>query len=70
MFWWFERNGVYTRCEVLELPAGGYEFRIVDPNGHEQIEAFNDPMSLAKRQQAVENKLAAEGWTGPHGWVL
>jgi hypothetical protein len=70
LFWWFERNGAYTRCEVLELPTGGYEFRVVDPSGAEHIEQFADPASLAKRRQTVESRLAADGWTGPHGWLL
>lgn len=70
MFWWFERDGVYTRYEVLELPKGGYEFRVIDPNGGEQIEHFSDPDALARRQQALEQQLAGDGWSGPHGWVL
>jgi hypothetical protein len=70
VFWWFERNGTYTRCEVLDLPTGGFELRVVDPDGQEEIEHFADAATLARRQQAVEEQLAADGWTGPHGWLL
>ncbi len=70
MFWWFERNGEYIRCEVLTLPAGGYELRIVDGDGKEVVEHFHDPEELRQRQQAVRDALALAGWTGPHGGVL
>jgi hypothetical protein len=70
MFWWFERNGAYLRCEVLETPGGGYELRLVEPQGDERVERFADPDALARRQQAVERDLIADGWTGPHGWIL
>lgn len=70
MFWWFERNGVFLRCEVVDSPGGGYDLRISDPNGIERVEHFPDSSGLARRQQTVERELAAEGWTGPHGWNL
>jgi hypothetical protein len=55
---------------VLDLPAGGFELRVVEPDGLEKIEHFADATTLARRQQAVEERLAADGWTGPHGWLL
>lgn len=70
VFWWFERQGVYVRCEALDLPGGGYELRIVDPDGTEHVEHFPDSADLAKRQRAVERDLTAHGWSGPHGWNL
>jgi hypothetical protein len=70
MFWWFEREGVYTRYEVLDLPNGGYELRIVDAAGAEYIEQFDDTRQLADRQRTLETRLKATGWSGPHGRVL
>ena len=70
MFWWFERGGAYTRCEILQLATGTYELRVIDPSGAEHIEEFSNATELAKRQQDVEHDLVGEGWTGPHGWVL
>lgn len=70
MFWWFEREGRYMRCEVLDLPHGGYELRICNPDGTERVEYFPDSADLARRQRSVEHELAAEGWSGPHGWNL
>ena len=70
MFWWFERKGTYTRYEILDLPGGGYELRVIEPDGREQVERFQYADDLAKRQRVVEAELRAQGWTGPHGWVL
>jgi len=70
VFWWFERNGTYLRCEALDSPDGGFELRICDPDGTERIERFPDSAELTRRQQAVEDELAADGWSGPHGWNL
>jgi hypothetical protein len=70
VFWWFERDGVYTRCEVLELPTGSYEFRVIDPDGTEQIEHLANSTLLATRQRTLERRLASEGWTRPRGWAL
>ena len=70
MFWWFERGGRYMRCEILQLSSESYELRVVDPDGNERIEQFVDCGELARRQQAVQEDLAATGWTGPHGWLL
>lgn len=70
MFWWFEREGAYLRCEVLELPAGGYELRVIREDGSEQVERFSDATALAVRQQKVVDDLEDNGWSGPHGWVL
>jgi hypothetical protein len=70
VFWWFERGGQFTRCEVIEIADGGYELRVVEPSGAEHVEHFDSPTALAARQQAVELQLRTAGWSGPHGWVL
>ena len=36
----------------------------------ERRERFSDSSDLAKRQADFEKELAAEGWSGPHGWVI
>jgi hypothetical protein len=70
VFWWFERSGRYLRYEVRDLPDGRYEFLIVDTDGSERTEHFNGSSDLTKRQVDFERDLAADGWTGPHGWNL
>ena len=70
MFWWFERGGQYLRYETREAAAGRYELRVIRPDGSEQVENFDQSTDLTKRQLDFERDLAAEGWTGPHGWNL
>ena len=70
MFWWFERRWQYLRYEVRDLPTGGYELRVIDTDGRERAEHFDDSSELTKRQLDFEKELLAEGWTGPHGWNL
>ena len=47
MFWWFERGGAYLRCEVLKLATEKYELRVLDPDGTESVEAFDDDVELS-----------------------
>lgn len=70
MFVWFERGGKFLRYEARDLPDGGYELRIVDPDGTERAERFTDSADLNRRQIDFERELAEKGWTGPHGWNL
>ena len=70
MFWWFERRGQFLRYEVRGLPGGGYEMRVVDIDGRERAEHFDESTELTKRQVDFEKELLAEGWSGPHGWNL
>jgi hypothetical protein len=70
VFWWFEKSGQYTRCEILQIAAGGYELRVIEPSGAEHVEHFDSEVDLAARQTAVEAQLRTTGWSGPHGWVL
>ena len=70
MLWWFEREGLHTKIEVLDLPNGGYELRTIDPNGAEHVEHFTNAADLAKRQQAAEDGLIAEGWKRSGEWLL
>ena len=69
MLWWFEREGQRIRLEVLPLPAGAYELRVLDANGVERVEHFADAADLAKRQQEIQQTLVASGWRGPSTWI-
>lgn len=70
MFWWFEKTGEYLRYEARPRPGGGYELRVINPDGTERVEIFDDSNGLSRRQQAFERELASDGWNGPHGWNL
>ena len=70
MFWWYERRGEYSRAEVLPLPTGGYELRVVGPDGSEFVEQFDAADHVARRRSDIEEELRREGWSGPHGWYI
>ena len=70
MFWWFERNGHFMRCEVRDVPGAGYELVVTNSDGTDRVERFEDSSGLAKRQRELERDLVNDGWTGPHGWNL
>ena len=70
MFVWFEKGGSFLRYEARDLPDGRYELRIIDTDGTERVEIFNDSTSLNRRQIDFERELSEKGWTGPHGWNL
>ena len=55
---------------TLLLPTGGFELRIVEPDGTELVERFSDSSDLEKRQHAVISEVQNAGWSGPHGWNL
>ena len=68
MLWWFERETRRTTIEVLNLPAGEYELRVVDSDGVESVEHHTNASDLAKRQQAIQDILVAQGWVQTGGW--
>ncbi|HWF85211.1 MAG TPA: hypothetical protein VG222_10200, partial [Vicinamibacterales bacterium] len=70
VFVWFEKGGDFLRYEARDLSNGRYELRIIDADGTERTETFSDSTALNKRQIDLERELAANGWTGPHGWNL
>jgi hypothetical protein len=70
VFWWFERGGRYLRCEAQPLTSGGYELRIIEPDGAEHAEYFTEARDLTTRQSAIIDEATKAGWSGPHGWVL
>jgi len=67
MIWFFERQGKYVRCETRKTADGAYELVVADGDGTERVERFDDSAALAKRQVELEQRLTADGWTGPHG---
>ena len=70
MFWWFKRGSEYVRYESREVKPGAFELRFVDTDGSERVESFDDARKLEERQRDLEQSLANDGWTGPHGWNL
>jgi hypothetical protein len=70
MLWWFERDERRTTVEVLDLAEGGFELRVLAADGVECVERFVNAADLAKRQQAIQDALIAQGWTRSGEWIL
>lgn len=70
VFWWFKRGNDYVRYESREVKPGAFELRFIDVNGSERVETFDDARRLEDRQRDLEQTLARDGFTGPHGWNL
>ena len=70
VFWWFKRGNDYVRYESREVKPGAFELRFIDVNGSERVETFDDARRLEDRQRDLEQALAKDGFTGPHGWNL
>jgi hypothetical protein len=68
MFWWFKRGDSYVRYESRQNGVAAFELRIVNADGSEQVEQFDSDADLSARQRVLEQELAEDGWTGPHGW--
>ena len=69
MFYFFERESQYVRCEV-RLAPGALEAceLVVSENGEpERIELYPDWKSAEARWQELRARLAADGWKGPLG---
>ena len=71
MVFFFERQGQFIRCESRQAEQrDGYELVIIYPDGREEVEHFDDPVELNRRQLDLEAELTSTGWFGPHGRVI
>ena len=50
-------------------PQGARE-QTIGAVGRERVETFDDARRLEERQRDLEQTLAKDGFTGPHGWNL
>lgn len=71
MVWFYERHGAYIRCETCDAPDGdGFDLLIVNPDGTERVEHFEDSHSLTRRQEELETVFVVDGWMGPFGRTI
>jgi len=70
MFSWFKRGDDFVSYEARKIDVGLYELRFVNVDGSERVELFNHEQLLNDRQRELEQSLADDGWSGPHGWNL
>jgi hypothetical protein len=67
MVWFFERSGQFIRCETRDGRNGRWELVVVDADGRERVEQFEDSSALDGRVRELECGFRATGWFGPHG---
>jgi hypothetical protein len=60
--------GCGITIEVLDLPVGEYERRVMDPDGMEHVERFANATDLPKRQGAIQDR-SSRGWAHSASWV-
>jgi hypothetical protein len=70
MIWFYERHGTFIRCETRDADGRAFELLIVDPDGTERVERFDDSSSLERRQQELQSTLEDDGWSGPFGRTI
>jgi hypothetical protein len=71
MVWFYERQGIFIRCETRELPEqAGFELAITEPDGTERVERFADSAGIMKRQEELGATLQHDGWQGPFGRTI
>jgi hypothetical protein len=71
MVWFYERHGVFIRCETRDAANGaGFELVIFQPDGTESVELFIDSAALERRQQELQSTFTHSGWQGPFGRTI
>ena len=71
MVWFYEKQGAFIRCEARDSETGfGFDLFVIQPDGSEHIEHFDDQRNLTRRQEELESTLAGDGWHGPFGRTI
>jgi hypothetical protein len=66
MFYFFEKEQQYIRCEIKE-EDGRWEVLRVEADGVEQVESFHTSQSAFARWQELQARFKHDGWFGPYG---
>jgi len=69
MAWFYERQGNFIRCDAAGR-ATAFELQIIQPDGSENVEHFEDAPSLERRRRELEAALTHDGWAGPFGRTI
>ena len=71
MVWFYERQGIFIRCETRDALSGaGFELLIIEPDGTERVERYDDSSALERRQNELQTRLSDDGWQGPFGRTI
>lgn len=72
MVWFFQRGGSFVRFESRTVDESReiFELVVIEPDGTEQREVFENSEQLLQRQMELERDLEHDGWQGPFGRVF
>jgi len=65
MFYFFEKDAEYLRCELRATEDGWFDVRIHEPGFHERVERFGTYQAAHERWNALSAQFTGDGWTGP-----
>lgn len=67
MFYFFQRDGDFVRCEINGDDESGYRVTITEPGGSERDEIYPSSDAAHARWLELQEQYKSEGWWGPHG---
>jgi hypothetical protein len=66
MLWFFERNAARLLYEIRrQVDGDDYELVLTFPDGHQEVEKYQDPHALIERSQRLQETLRSQGWAPP-----
>jgi hypothetical protein len=66
MIWFFERDTARLLYEIRRQADGDdYELVLTFPDGHQEVEKYQDPHALIERSQRLQESLRRQGWAPP-----
>lgn len=68
MFYFFERESEYVRCELRPAQKGhAIDLLITESHQPERVERFPDFHAAASRWRELKTRFILDGWSGPFG---
>jgi hypothetical protein len=68
MFYFFERESAYVRCELRSAAVGrATELRVTEDGQPERVEQYPTWDQADLRWRELQAQFQADGWTGPMG---
>ncbi|MGH9370922.1 MAG: hypothetical protein ACRD15_05270 [Vicinamibacterales bacterium] len=67
MFYFFQRDADFVRCEISRDDKSGYWITITEPEGTERPETFDTSEAVHARWLEIQDGFKSDGWWGPHG---
>lgn len=66
MFYFFEKNAEYIRCEI-RAHGGGWDVVTLEPGHEERVEHYPSSQAANTRWEDLQREFRRAGWFGPYG---